>query len=297
MTASNLNNSISEHAQKDIPASPVKRRGSQRKRLLPVLYCLLSFCFVFLHFSLVSRAAECLYIAHRGDIDEAPEESYAAVDVAVKNGYRAVECDVWKTASEEYLVFHDSNLSKLCGVKKDISEVSSKTIKDYPYKNTKYGVQYILTFSEMVNYAKQKELDIFFHLKAGKEHFNKADLSNLQAVIDEQEMQDNAYLFSSDPDTVASMNGTITSFRGGLNIRANLDSLRKYARRIKNEHQCNFVIFKYAPGKTDDPELIDYVHSQELKVCYFNIDEVEETRRLKSIGADMLILNKPVFAE
>ena len=28
--------------------------------------------------------------------------------------------------------------------------------------------------------------------------------------------------------------------------------------------------------KTDDPELIDYVHSQELKVCYFNIDEVEE---------------------
>ena len=297
MASVDHNNSISDHSQKFPPGSPINRKGKQRKRLLPLLYCLLSFCFIFLHYSPESRAAECLYIAHRGDIDDAPEESYAAVDVAIENGYRAVECDVWKTASEEYLVFHDSNLYKLCGVKKDISEVSSKTIKDYPYKNTKYGVQYILTFSEMVKYVKQKKIDVFFHLKAGKVHFTKADLSNLQAIIDEQEMQDNVYLFSSNPEIVANMKETITSFRGGLNIRKNLDSLKRYADNIKNEHNCSFVIFKYTPGKTDDPALIDYCHKRWMKVCYFNIVDKEETKRLKSIGADMLILNKPVFAE
>ena len=73
-----------------------------------------------------------------------------------------------------------------------------------------------------------------------------------------------------------------------------IDSL---PRNIKNEHNCSFVIFKYTPGKTDDPALIDYCHKRWMKVCYFNIVDKEETKRLKSIGADMLILNKPVFAE
>ena len=260
-------------------------------------YYFLTFCILLLLFSPVCLAKDCLYIAHRGDIDDAPEESYAAVDMAIENGYRAIECDVWKTTSEEYLVFHDSDLYKLCGVKKDISEVSTKTRTDYPYKNTKYGIQYILTFSEMLAYAKENEIDAFFFFFSGKVHFTKDDLRKMQETIDEEEMQNNAYLFSSDPETVKNMNGTITNFRGGLNIRKNPDSLKIYADRIKNEHNCNFVIFRYTPGKTDDPDLVDNCHKLWLKVCYYNIDDEEETRRLKTIGADMLILNKPVFAE
>lgn len=54
-------------------------------------------------------------IAHRGASAEAPENTEAAVRLALKQGARAVECDVQLSRDGVPIVFHDANLRRLCG--------------------------------------------------------------------------------------------------------------------------------------------------------------------------------------
>ena len=262
---------------------------------MKALFCFLSFFIVFGVFEINCCAGYCRYIAHRADMTDAPEESYAAVDKAIENGFSSIECDVWKTDSGGFLIHHDPTLYRLCGVRKNICELDKTTRFFYPYLNKKYGTQFILTFEDMVSYAKKKGINVFFHLKVKDNQFSKNDLKQMQIIIDKYEMQNYSYLFSSNHKAVENMNGSITSFKGGANSHSKLSSLKKYARKIKEKNQCSFIIFKYIPGKTDKKELIEYCHEHWLRVGYYDIKDKEVTENLKSIGADFLILNAPVF--
>ena len=156
-----------------------------------------------------------------------------------------------------------------------------------------------LTFSEMVKYAKQKQIDVYFHLKAvkGGTYFTKSDLRHLWGIIKEQEMQNNSYFVSSSTKILSNMKWTIPCPKGGVTTQTNYSALKKFAKTIKKSYKCDFVIFKYAHRKTDKPDLIKYCHKLRLKVCYYNIKKRGQTKRLKKMGADMLMLNKPAFAD
>lgn len=129
----------------------MKTRFSKFKIFL-IVFCF-SYFFIPL-FSVSVQAQTVKYIAHRGDMTDAPEQTYAAVDMAIKKGYKAFECDVWKTKSGDFLIHHDQDIYRLCGVHKNIKDLTERNRWNYPYKNTKYGRQYILTFEEMAKYAK-----------------------------------------------------------------------------------------------------------------------------------------------
>lgn len=93
------------------------------------------------------------------------------------------------------------------------------------------------------------------------------------------------------------MKGTIPCPKGGLATQTSISTLKKFAKMVKKRYECDFVIFKYVHRKTDKRDLIKYCHKLRLKVCYYNIKKIGETKRLKEIGADMLILNRPAFAD
>ena len=271
------NNNVPPHLKKYSNAdwtAPQENDKKQCKNPLIFLYYFLSLGVMLFFFSTTCFAKDYQYIAHRADIDHAPSESYAAVDMAIRKGYKTIECDIWKTYSGDYLIYHDYNLHKLCGVRKNICQLSSKTRKKYPFKN-KYGIQYILTFSEMVKYAKQKQIDVYFHLKAvkGGTYFTKSDLRHLWGIIKEQEMQNNSYFVSSSTKILSNMKWTIPCPKGGVTTQTNYSALKKFAKTIKKSYKCDFVIFKYAHRKTDKPDLIMYCHKLRLKVCYYNIKE------------------------
>ena len=298
----NRNNHVSPYLKKlsnTGQTAPNENDKNQRKNPLTFLYYFLSLGIIFFLFSTPSFAKDYQYIAHRADIDHAPSESYAAVDMAISKGYKAIECDIWKTHSGDYLIYHDYNLHKLCGVRKNICQISEKTRMKYPFKNKKYGVQNILTFSEMVEYAKQKQIDVYFHLKAvrGGTYFTKNDLRKIRRIIEEHEMQNNSYFISSNTKVLSNMRGTLPGPKGGLTTKTSLGSLKSFAKMVKKKYKCDFVIFKYVHGKTDKLDLIKFCHKLRLKVCYYNIKITGETKRLKKLGADMLILNRPAFAD
>lgn len=88
-------------------------------------------------------------IAHRGFSSEAPENSRAAFAMAAEGDFFGVECDVWKSRDGVYVISHDGNLERMCGVNKYIPELTFEQLQQYPLirgrKRTFYPVQRIIS--------------------------------------------------------------------------------------------------------------------------------------------------------
>ena len=72
------------------------------------------------------------FIAHRGYSSIAPENTKAAFELAAdsNNTFDAIECDVYRTSDGVFVISHDSNLSRIFGYDKYISECTYEEIKD-----------------------------------------------------------------------------------------------------------------------------------------------------------------------
>lgn len=81
----------------------------------------------------------------------------------------------------------------------------------------------------------------------------------------------------------------------GLKNDGKVIDLMRFGWTVTHDYKCDYVMYQYIPGKTDNQNLINYCHKRGIKVCFYNISTVNAVKRLKSIGVDMMILNKPIF--
>jgi glycerophosphoryl diester phosphodiesterase len=63
-----------------------------------------------------------LAFAHRGGTSEAPENTLAAFEAAVRLGYTHLETDVHRTADGVLVAFHDADLARMTGVPGGLAE-------------------------------------------------------------------------------------------------------------------------------------------------------------------------------
>ncbi len=95
-----------------------------KKRLLIFLISVVLFCFQYGIFPLSagSHAAPRI-IAHRGDSLHAPENTIPAILSAIKNNADCIELDVRCTSDRIPVIFHDSNLKRMTGIDRSVSEL------------------------------------------------------------------------------------------------------------------------------------------------------------------------------
>lgn len=89
-------------------------------------------------------------IAHRGlhnNKGDAPENSLAAFKLAVEAGY-GIELDVRETKDEQLVICHDDNLKRVAGVKKKVSGMSLKEVKEVSLFQSR---EHIPTFEEALS--------------------------------------------------------------------------------------------------------------------------------------------------
>lgn len=100
-------------------------------------------------------------IAHRGFSSEAPENSRAAFAMAVEGGFYGVECDVWKTGDGRYVISHDGHLGRMCGVDRQIPDMTYAEAAAYPFvrgkKRTLHPPQYVILLAEYLSVLSRSE--------------------------------------------------------------------------------------------------------------------------------------------
>lgn len=88
-------------------------------------------------------------ITHRGLYDnENPENTLIAYELSIKNGY-AIELDVQMSSDNVLVCYHDDNLKRVCGIDKDIREITYEEIKTLRPNGTNHCIS---TFKEVLDF-------------------------------------------------------------------------------------------------------------------------------------------------
>ncbi len=110
---------------------------------------------------LVSRAASCgemLYISHRGESLDAPENTMAAFRLAANRGADGFECDVWLTADKRVVCIHDDTTWRTSGYTTNLY-VTASTLAELraldvgSWKGAAYAGERIPTLEEALSLA------------------------------------------------------------------------------------------------------------------------------------------------
>ncbi len=114
----------------------VKRKRAVYVSLAVIYVCLALLVSYSTNDNLVYAKWGVLVSAHRGDSEDAPENSLQSVRTAIQKGYQSVELDVQLTRDGTAVLHHDYLLQRMAGVKKKVSdltyeELSKLTIGTY----------------------------------------------------------------------------------------------------------------------------------------------------------------------
>ena len=66
---------------------------------------------------------ENLVFAHRGQATKAAENSFEAIELAIADGYTAIELDIRMSQDGKPMLFHDDSLNRLCKTKGSIEQM------------------------------------------------------------------------------------------------------------------------------------------------------------------------------
>lgn len=120
------------------------------------------------------------YIIHRGESAFAPENTIPAFEEAGKRGVSYVETDVRETKDGRFVISHDSSLFRVCGVDKEIKDMTYEEIRQYPVIHganiSEYPGCFIPSFEEYIQCCNKYGITPVIELKEvrteeGKEMF------------------------------------------------------------------------------------------------------------------------------
>ena len=115
-------------------------------------------------------------IGHRGYVEKGVENTVQALEAAAENGATMVELDVQMTKDQGLVVMHDSNLQRLAGINREVSDMTYDELVGLTLSQGDYQSQ-LPSFEEFVKRAQELDIDLLIELKPhGKEPDNYAQL-------------------------------------------------------------------------------------------------------------------------
>ncbi len=238
----------------------------------------------------IIKAGRILIIAHRGASAYAPENTLAAFRLAAKQGADLIEDDYYATQDGRLIVIHDSTLDRTTdavakwGGKKIL--VRSKTMDELrqldagSWKDKKFAGEKLPTFDEAIRVMLDGGCVPLLERKGGTPEQTLAELKRIDAV-EKVVVQSFDWLFLTqlhklEPKIVL----------GALGERKLTDQRLKVAKGTG----AAVIGWEY---KDIDQDVVDRVHAAGLKIWAWTADKPEDIQRLKSLGVDGIITNRP----
>ena len=232
--------------------------------------------------------------AHRGYKGEYPENTMAAFEGAMDAGFDGIEFDVFETKSGDILTFHDSTTDRMCEISDSIYNVNINNRENYPIVTGKnierYDSLLIPTFEETVAAMKNKNADLYIHLK-GLDEITDQGITKIDEILRRYDMVDKSTIFC----------GRINMLKRfeekGLHIGLNMTSKSKIKpmTHVENCIEANiktFIIF-YPDNVTQ--EIVDKCHENDIKIGVYKVKKKKEAVRLNKLGVDFIFSNYLLF--
>lgn len=141
-------------------------------------------------------------IAHRGGGDLAHENTVFGVQAAILHGAFGTETDIQRTKDGQYIINHDNDFSRLCGVEKKPSEMTLAEIKELNVKfegDSSVPATKVPTLEEFLDAGKDK---IHFYLELKGESADRKMADDVYQMIKAKGMLDQCCFIGLDYDLI-----------------------------------------------------------------------------------------------
>ncbi|MGB6222493.1 glycerophosphodiester phosphodiesterase family protein [Haloferula sp.] len=220
--------------------------------------------------------------AHRGSSITAPENTMAAIMLAVEEGSDYVEIDVQETRDGTVVLVHDKDLLRVFNIKKGIWEVSFDELKDLDsggWFSPNFSDQRLATLDQVIKAAKGKaKLNIELKFNGHQKQLAK----EVVRIVRENGFENDCILTSLDFAGLQRARDAGPELRTGLIVTSAIGDVTKLGGEL---------ISVSANSVTRD--LIDRARLADLEVHVWTVNSVQQMNKMIGLGVDQIITDDP----
>ena len=224
-------------------------------------------------------------MAHRGASQEAPENTLAAVRLAIEQGADWVEIDVQETASGAILVIHDSDLMKVAGVPLKVATAPLEELQAVDigsWKDPRYADQRIPTLQQVLELARDR-IRVNIELKYyGQEQRLE---ERVASIVEQAGMQDQVVLMSLSYPGVRAMRALRPGWPVGLLSSVSLGDVTRL--------EADFFAIN---AKFANRAFVRAAHRRGKQVYAWTVNDPVLMSAMTSRGVDAIITDRPGLA-
>lgn len=213
-------------------------------------------------------------ILHRGLSLEAPENSIPAFKLAGQKGAQYIETDVRQLRDGTFVIFHDGNLQRMCGVNKKIEDLTYQEVKKYPIitgtNASAYKNNVIPTLEQYLKCCNQYSATPVIEIKS---QLNSAGVAKFNRIIKMSKKSPVVISFKEEPLKMLrqiNRNISIQLILRDQITNAALDECSRYKFDVSAQYQCtNKAVIKRAHSRNIKVALWLFTDSK-IADCYRN---------------------------
>ncbi len=222
--------------------------------------------------------------AHRGDSGHAPENTMAAITMAVENQADIVEIDVRQTKDGIFVIVHDESLERTTGINRNVGDVTYEYICRLDaggYYSEEFVGEKIPTLEDALAYGKENR--VFYNIELKPETYYANYVEGVVALIEEYEYEDDCLIASSDYNA--------------------LKEVKKISPDIKTVYIMTMVIghvddMEYADGFSVrhnyiNKELVRSIHKNGKEIYAWTLNDEKKIKELLLLDVDGIITDNP----
>ena len=223
--------------------------------------------------------------AHRGSSLRAPENTLAAIELAIAEGADFAEIDVQETADGVVVLLHDEDLGRVTGMTRNIWEVTWAELRDLDagsWFSADFANERIPSLQEAIDVARGR-IGLNIELK-----YNGHEDALSRRVVDlvrANGVQDEIVLTSLSYEGLLDAAGSDSTLAVGFVV----------ARSVGDPWRLD-VDFLSVERRLVDGTTADRAHSAGKRVHVWSVNDPLEMSRLIDLGVDNLITDDPLLA-
>ena len=225
-----------------------------------------------------------LMVAHRGLSGIEPENTSFAFVAAGNRSYFGIETDIHTTADGDFILTHDDNAKRVCGVDCVIEETDFATLRALPLFDMEGFADreeiHMPTLEEYVRICKRYEKLCVLELK---NHMAEADVRRIMDRIEAEDYLQNVIFISFDFENLVYVRNYRPEQRVQFLFEKFTDDILE---RVKAHH---FDVDVYYRSLTE--EYIKALHAEGLLVNCWTVNRPEAAEQLISWGVDYITTN------
>lgn len=229
-------------------------------------------------------------IAHRGYSARAPENTLAAMDLAMEHGVPALEFDVHATRDGIPVVIHDSTLDRTTDRSGRVAAFDYADLRNADagrWFATEFTGEPIPTLADVLRLANNRVNRVYVELKPGA--FSTPQLERLVHELVEQGFADRCVLMSFDwalLDAIRTFDVPVTIAFLADDRAAFLEALNRAANDGDALVDCNYRILLANPG------LAERARAMGIPLAVYTVNDAITASRLEQLGVRRITTNE-----